>query len=272
MTSDLIRSRSNPLVKRLFALKGQAPGDLLLVEGTKLVEEALAASVEIVEAAASPRFLRHARGRALAATLEARAPLRVVDDALLAALSEVESSQGLVAIARRPRFEEAALRAAATLLVAVGVQDPGNVGALLRAAEAAGAGGALLAGGCADPFSWKALRGSMGSAFRLPHRRLRSTAEALEAARAGGGRLVGATLDGEPYDRADLDEPLALVVGAEGSGLPAEVGAALDARVAIPMAGRVESLNVSVAAGVLLFEAARRRRVRGAAQVGYPQT
>jgi RNA methyltransferase, TrmH family len=145
--------------------------------------------------------------------------------------------------------------------VAVGVQDPGNVGALLRTAEAAGASGAYLTGGSADAFSWKALRGSMGSAFRLPHFRVRAAVAVVERLRQAGLRLVGTDAGASaPYDRADLRGPVALFVGAEGSGLPADVLDTLDERVSVPMAGAVESLNVAVAAGVLLFEAARLRR------------
>jgi TrmH family RNA methyltransferase len=264
MASDLIRSRSNPLVKRLRALKRQGADDLLLVEGPKLLEEAMAAGLTLVEAAASPRLLRRAGGRELMGAVETRCPVRLLDDDLLASLAEVEATQGVLALAKRPRFEEArALAGCPLVLVAVGVQDPGNLGALLRTAEAAGASGAWLTGGSADAFSWKALRGSMGSAFRLPHFRVRAASAAVERLRRAGLRLVGAAAGtAAPYDQADLRGPLALFVGAEGSGLPAEVQDALDARVAVPMAGGVESLNVAVAAGVLLFEAARQRQAR----------
>jgi TrmH family RNA methyltransferase len=260
MTSDLIRSRSNSLVKRLRALKQHAAGDLLLVEGPRLLEEALAAGVELVEAAASPKLLRHARGRALAEAVEARCPLRVVDDDLLASLSEVEASQGVLAVARRPVFDEARLLEGIPLLVvAVGVQDPGNVGALLRTAEAAGATGAFLVGG-ADPFSWKALRGSMGSAFRLPHARVRDAGTMVAALRAADVRLLGTALrEAPPYHAADFTGRRAILFGSEGAGLPPELDAVVDERVSIPMSSPVESLNVAVAAGVLLFEAARQR-------------
>jgi RNA methyltransferase, TrmH family len=263
MPSEVIRSRANPLVKRLRALKQQGASDLLLIEGPKLLEEALAAGVAIVEAAASPRLLRHERGRELMAAVERGCPVRVLDDDLLASLSEVEASQGVLALARRPRFDEQRMLSGRPLiLVAVGVQDPGNVGALLRTAEAAGAAGAYLTGDSADAFAWKALRGSMGSAFRLPHFRVRAPGTVIERLRASGLRLVGTgpgvSVD---YTRADLSGPLALFLGSEGAGLPAAVQDALEARVSVPMAGGVESLNVAVAAGVLLFEAARQRRV-----------
>lgn len=269
MTQDLIRSRGNAVVKRLRALKRQASGGLLLIEGPKLLEEALAAGVELVEAAASPRLLRHARGRALAAEVERRCPLRLLDDGLLASLAEVEATQGVLAVAKRPRFDERRMLDGTPLVVvAIGLQDPGNIGALLRTAEAAGATGAFLVGG-ADPFSWKALRGSMGSAFRLRHVRVRDAAAVIDRARAHGLRTVGASVaGGTPYDAAALGGPVALFLGSEGAGLPADVEAAMDERVTIPVQG-VESLNVSVAAGVLLFEAARQRRAwRGPAVSG----
>jgi TrmH family RNA methyltransferase len=263
MAAPLIRSRSNAVVRRFRALKERAAGDLALLEGTKLLEEALAAGATVTEVAASPRAGRTPRGRALIKTLEERpVPVRFMDDDVLASVSEAETSQGLVALARRPAFaEEAMLTGRALLLVAVGVQNPGNVGALLRAAEAAGATGAYLAEGCADPFSWKALRGSMGSAFRLPHLRRLGWREILKRLSARGVATVAATSSGEVrYDEADLTRPVAIVLGNEGAGLDEELLAAASARVVIPMRGGVESLNVAVAAGVLLFEAARQRR------------
>ena len=156
--------------------------------------------------------------------------------------------------------EEALYRGVPLVLVAAGVQNPGNLGGLLRTAEAAGASGAYLADGCADPFSWKALRGSMGSAFRLPHVRRVSLEEALRRLAARGVTVAAAAASGMPCDAADLSGPLALVVGPEGTGLPDDVIARAGLRVAVPMLSPVESLNVGVAAGVLLFEAARQRR------------
>jgi TrmH family RNA methyltransferase len=263
MPAAIIRSRSNAVVRRFRALKERAAGDLALLEGTKLVEEALAAGATITEVAASPRAGRTPRGRALMEALEARrVPVRLMDEDVLASVSEAETSQGLVALSRRPAFaEETMLAGQPLVLVAVGIQNPGNVGALLRAAEAAGATGAYLAEGCADPFSWKALRGSMGSAFRLPHLRRVGARETLERLKGRGVATVAAVASaGKPYDEVDLARPVAIVVGNEGAGLDEDVVAAASARVAIPMHGGVESLNVAVAAGILLFEAARQRR------------
>ena len=267
MTPDeeIVRSRANPLFKRLRALKerGTGPdGELCLLEGSRLVDEAHAAGVEIAEAAASPRAEgRPATAAALAALRARGVPVRRLADGLLASLSEAETTQGLVALAHRPAFEEDRLFDGTPLiLVAVGIQDPGNLGGLLRTAEAAGATGAYLTEGCADPFSWKALRGSMGSAFRLPQVRGLSATVVFERLEERAVPALAATADGETrYDDADLAAPAALVFGTEGAGLGEDMVRRAAARLRIPLASDVESLNVGVAAGLLLFEAARQR-------------
>jgi TrmH family RNA methyltransferase len=269
MAEAVIRSRTNPLVKRLRALKERAAGgDLALLEGFTLVEEALASGLEVVEAALTTRASGTIAGREITARLGARGvPIRVVEDAILASLSETETSQGLLALARRPRFDEDALYAGVPLVVvAAGLQNPGNVGALLRAAEAAGASGAYLAAGTADPLSWKGLRGAMGSAFRLPHVRGLTSADTMARLRGRGVTVLAAMAEGgERYDGVDMTGPVALVLGQEASGLAAGDAAHADRRITIPMRGRAESLNVAVAAGVLLFEAARQRAAAGRA-------
>ncbi|HET7290941.1 MAG TPA: RNA methyltransferase [Vicinamibacteria bacterium] len=259
---EVVKSRSNPLVKRLRALR-EGSGPLMLLEGVKLVEEALEAGVSLREVAASPRAERQERGRALLRRLEARGvAVRWLDDSIVASLSHVETSQGVLALAERPRFaEDAVFRGHPLLAVAFGLQNPGNLGALVRAAEAAGATGALLTAGCADAFSWKALRGSMGSAFRLPQICGLEPRAALALLRRRGVAAIAASANGGvSYDHWDWRRPSALLLGAEAAGLPDEIEAAAEARVTIPMAAPVESLNVTAAAAVVLFEAARQRR------------
>lgn len=259
----LIRSRSNPLFRRFLAQKTGREDTLCLLEGPKLIEEALASGIEIVEAAASPRGEASARGpRVLAALRERGVAVCRLHGDLVSAVSEVRTSQGLVALGRRPHFDEDALfRGTPLIVVAAGIQDPGNLGGLLRTAEAAGATGAYLTAGTADPFAWKALRGSMGSAFRLPHLRGLDGIELLRSLRSRGLAVFATAAGGDqPYERADLRGPSALVFGNEGAGLAEEMVRGADHRLSIPMAGRAESLNVGVAAGVLLFEAARQRR------------
>jgi TrmH family RNA methyltransferase len=262
---EVVRSRANPLFRRLRALKerGTAPGGrLCLLEGPKLLGEALAAGVTIVEVAVARRASERSGGVAALAELRARGvPVRRLDDRLLASLSGAETSQGVVALARRPASDEARLfRGTPLILVTVGIQNPGNMGGLLRTAEAAGATGAFLLEGCADPFSWKALRGSMGSAFRLPLVRGRRAGPVLDRLEERGVRLLATSARGDTrYDDCDLKAPVAFVFGSEGSGLVEEVAARATARLRIPLAPPVDSLNVGVAAGLVLFEAARQR-------------
>jgi len=265
MSSDpeIVTSRANPLFKRLRARRERGDDDgLCLLEGPRLVEEAVAAGIEVVEAVVSPRAEARAQCRTLLALLgRRRVPVRRLHDDLVASLSEAETSQGFIALARRPTFDEDRLFDGVPLVVlAVGIQDPGNLGGLLRTAEAAGASGAYLADGCADPLSWKGLRGSMGSAFRLPHVRGLRAADALDRLEARAIPVLATAADGDTrYDETDLASPVALVFGAEASGVPTAVAQRARRRLRIPIAATVESLNVGVAAGLLLFEAARQR-------------
>jgi len=267
MTADeTLRSRANPLYRRLRALK-EGGTELCLLEGPKLVLEALGAGCRVLEAAAAARAERTPAGaRALEALAGRGIAVRRVSDGLLASLSELETAQGLLALARRPSFdEERVFRGTPLVLVADGVQNPGNLGGLIRTAEAAGATGAILTAGCADPFAWKALRGSMGSAFRIPHLRGLAIGDALFTLKARGVAVLATAVGGERrYDEADLRGPVALVVGSEGAGLPAAVLERAAGRLRIPLAAPVESLNVGVAAALVLFEAARQRGFRGA--------
>lgn len=141
------------------------------------------------------------------------------------------------------------------------IQDPGNLGTIVRAAEAAGATGIVASAGTADIFSPKVVRSTMGSIFRLPYIETENFAEALWKYRERGVRLLAAVLDAESraYDTADMTTPVGLIIGNEGAGLTDEAVAACDEKIYIPMQG-AESLNASVATGVLLFEAARQRR------------
>ena len=139
------------------------------------------------------------------------------------------------------------------------VQDPGNVGAIARVAEAGGATGLIAAGASADPFGWKALRGSMGSSLRLPVVSA-SAAEAIADARRHDCRIVAAVpRDGRTLYDAQLGGPVAILIGGEGAGLPPALCDSADERVTIPMAPPVESLNTAVAAALVVYEARRQR-------------
>jgi RNA methyltransferase, TrmH family len=261
-TDDVIRSKTNPLVRRLRELvRGDRASGVLLIEGVRLTEEALDAGVTVVEAAVAPTLEKQDRGRELIERLTKKnVPMRRLHPDVLASLSDVETSQGVLVIARLPEGDPKKIGGKNALaLVIAGVQNPGNVGSLLRTAEAAGATGAFVGDGTADPLSPKALRGAMGSAFRVPLAEA-STMSAVESLRRAGVTVWASTGKGQRYDAIDWRRPSAVVVGNEGTGVPDEIVHACSGRVTVPMAGNVESLNVAVAAGVILFEAARQRR------------
>jgi TrmH family RNA methyltransferase len=151
--------------------------------------------------------------------------------------------------------------APALVVAAFGLQDPGNAGAVVRAAEAAGATGVLFDGDSADPFGWKALRASMGSALRLPVGRERDAHEILTRWRRDGLTVVLAEPQGGcSFREVSLTGPTVVVIGSEGSGVPAPIRALASLRATIPMRPPVESLNVAVATAILLYEAERQRR------------
>jgi TrmH family RNA methyltransferase len=186
--------------------------------------------------------------------------------AVMQAISPVRSSSRMVAIGQRPAADLAPMYGgdAALVVIAADVQDPGNIGAIVRVAEAGGATGVVAAGGTANPFGWKALRGSMGSALRLPIAVDPGTDHAAGEARRQGCRLVAMVpRDGQPYLESNLRGRVAILVGGEGAGIARELVETADVQVTIPMERPVESLNAAVAAAVLIYEA-RRQRMRGA--------
>jgi RNA methyltransferase, TrmH family len=256
-----IASRHNPVVARYRAAARGEARDVLLLDGVHLVADALAAGARLREAAVTSDNTRsdvHAVAERLS---DARVPVSVVTTSVMDALSPVRAASGIVALADRPAFDAASLvRGSALIAVAVDVQDPGNVGAIVRVAEAAGATGVLAAGASADPFGWKALRGSMGSALRLPIGLDRDAAAAIEMIRRAGCRIVATVpRSGRPVDGADYTGATAVLIGGEGAGLPPAIEESADERVTIPMTPPVESLNAAVTAALILYEARRQR-------------
>jgi TrmH family RNA methyltransferase len=263
-----IASRQNPIVRvfRELAKQPDPHGARLLLDGAHLVRDAADAGLEFeVVCVASSHLDHETEEGALAVVLEQRAvDVVAIPDHLFASISPVRTPSGIVAIARRrlpqPEADEIFRSQTALALVGIDIQEPGNVGALVRVAEAAGACGALLSGESANPFSWKALRGSMGSGLRLPVLYEPSPAHALETLRARRVRTVAAVARGGiAPDRAPWSGRVAVIVGGEGPGLSDAIAAGCDVRVTIPMAPTVESLNVTVAAAILLYEARRHR-------------
>jgi TrmH family RNA methyltransferase len=251
-----ITSRRHSLVEQCRRLAHARDGDAVLLDGAHLVAQALDAGLEIRAVLTNRRNGGLARRAAAAGAnvFQATAPV-------LEAASPVETTTGIVAIATwRPLDVDAAFAAGSPVLGLAGVQDPGNVGSAIRSADALGAAAVVLDTHSAHPGHWRCLRGSMGSTFRIPV--ARAPLEAITTAARRRQLAVAATVaaGGQALDSSDLSRPLLVLLGSEGAGLAADVVAAADIRLSVPMRPGVESLNVSVAAALVLWEARRHRR------------
>lgn len=258
----LVTSRGNARVKQLraaFAEGGRrAAGEPIAIEGEHLLEEAVRSGLRVEMVFVSER-------RDGPAWLPRSTPWLRLADAVFASAVETRTPQGLAALVMPPAFALAdVLRVEAPLvLIAAGLQDPGNLGTLVRSAEAFGASGVLLTPGTVSPWNGKAVRSSAGSVFRVPV--VACGVDEVRSLRERGIALLAAVRGGEGGPEAqsvaetDLARGAALMVGNEGAGLAPELLAIADARVTIPCPGPVESLNAAIAGSVMLYEASRQR-------------
>ncbi len=270
-----ITSRDNSLLRRARAVRDGKITESIFVEGLRLCEEALRSGLKIEAVIHSEEIVRKERAaqliEKLGSTCEAVAS---VSEKLLDSISYTRTPQGIVLLAARPASDEASFKSSQPvspqLVVMHGINNPVNVGAILRTAEAAGATGAIATANTSDPFSPKALRGAMGSAFRLPIWKGPNYADVMAWCAERSIRTIGASAHAPRlFTEIDWRGTSALVVGPESSGLSADETAAATDAVRIPMQGSVESLNVAVATGIILYEA-NRQRVDGEGKIeGY---
>jgi TrmH family RNA methyltransferase len=271
-----ITSRSNPVVSafRDLAADADADGIRLLLDGTHLVREArdaglgfecVAIGLSALDAGGEPadlaRWLDDAGNEVI-----------IVSEPVLRAISPVRTPSGLVAIALRSDVAPPSTLVAdpdALFLVVTDIQDPGNLGALIRVAEAAGVSQVVVSGTSAHPYGWRALRGSMGSGLRMAVTRFADLMQAVDALHASSTRTIAAV----PRDGLDPDEVswtgrVAIVLGGEGPGLSQREIDQVDDLVTIPMQPPVESLNVAAAGAILAYAARRQRLATAASQSG----
>jgi TrmH family RNA methyltransferase len=264
LPAEVITSRENRWVKifraALHGTDALADG-LAALEGPRLVAEALRSGLHTPAILYSDSGQRHFTPLAAGFSPETRR-LRV-SDRLFASLAGTESPQGIAALVRpRPVSFDDLLTCTSEplLLVLVGVQDPGNVGTAIRAAEAFGSTGVITTGGTAHPWAPKSLRASAGSILRVPVLHGLAPAIAFAQLRVSSVKTYAATTRGSLTPAtADLRAPAAFLIGNEGAGLPPDVAHSADAAIRIPLSEPVESLNAAMAATVLLYEAARQR-------------
>jgi TrmH family RNA methyltransferase len=250
------------LIRDLRLRRGRERRALALAEGVRLVEEALGARIKFRGAATAPALEGTARGRALKAALDdAGVQLVEVSDRELADLADTEHPQGIIAVLEPRRWSWADLTAApgSVVLVLDAVQDPGNVGTILRTALALGGAGVIALKGSAELHNPKVMRGSMGALFRLPAFSA-STGELMQWITDQEVELWVTDPAGEPVRTLAgrrSAPPTALALGNEGAGVSPELAARAARRVGIPLTPGAESLNVAVAAGILLYEVTR---------------
>lgn len=266
ISKELISSRSNKTVKHLktlgLARNRQREGHFL-VEGVRIIEEVLELNCCMEMLIVTPAAATEGRVAALAeVAAERQIEIMWVADRVIDYLSETKTSQGVMALVRPVPFEESDLTKGQLpiILVAHLLQDPGNLGAIIRVAEAAGIGGVVTTPGTVDFYNPKTLRATMGSIFRLPAIRVDSLEVFVNRYKKKGYQVVAAMVSARMrYFELNFSKPTVLLVGQEASGLPAEAYRLTDFQVSIPMATMIDSLNVAGAAGIVLYEAVRQK-------------
>jgi TrmH family RNA methyltransferase len=264
-----VSSRQNSLVKQLrYGFSRGEPtreGDIA-IEGVRLVEEAIRSGLRLRAVLCSESFAREsggARAERLLSQIGKNVETLVLPDPVFASAAATEHPQGVAALVTPRKFTlDDVASPGALVVIAMGIQDPGNLGTLVRSAEAFGAKGVIVAEGTVSVFNAKVIRSAAGSLFRLPSVEARF-ADALPMLRREGLRVVATSSHkGTPLPAADLTGGIALVIGNEGAGIPREALAQADVRIVIPHSEKVESLNAGVAASLMLYEAARQRGVK----------
>jgi len=257
-----VSSKENVLVKELrhsFTQAALTEDGYCAIEGVRLLEEALRSGLRVK----AVFFSQSARERAnrLLPQISTHADTLLLPDAVFRSAVATETPQGVAALVKLKTFAFADLLGNNPLILgAAGVQDPGNLGTIIRSAEAMGASGVLTMEGTVHAINPKVIRASAGSLFRLPVVKMDS-AEAVRNLRDQGARILATSSHkGIPLDEADLTEACCIFVGSEGAGISKELIAEADEVIAIPHSERVESLNAGVAASIILYEAARQRR------------
>ena len=255
-TSEIITSRTNARVKQLraaFAGQARLSSGLIGIEGEHLVEEALRSGQALKTIFLSER-------RELPDFIPRSVEVVLLSNDVLRSCVETQSPQGIAALMVPPVWTvEQMLRDVPLILIAVALQDPGNLGTLVRSAEAFGATGVMTTQGTVSVWNQKALRASAGSVFRMPV--VDATPEAMETLEQQGVRLLAAMNEGAlPIEEVDLTGACALLIGNEGAGLEQSWLAMAEQRVMIPCPGPVESLNAATAGSLLLYESSRQRR------------
>lgn len=263
MPVRIVQSKQNARLKELrraLSAGGRKSAGLVGIEGPNLVEEALRANLRIQCIFAGDGLQSWVARLPLSSEIE----VIVVPMGILTSILATETPQPIAALAEPPKWKWSNLfvpgRGASPLLVVLaGLQDPGNLGTILRAAEAFGATGVVSLPGTVNEWNPKSVRASAGSVFRLPTLSVAADECFARLREAGVTVLTTELRDGTPAHHVDLTRPTAVLIGNEGNGVPEDLAKQADGSITIPCPGSVESLNAAMAAGILLYEASRQR-------------
>lgn len=263
---ELISSRSNKTIKYLKSLslaRNRQKDGKFLIEGVRIIEEAMERAGCIEMLIITPHASTDDRAAALVESARERGIETLwVADRVADYISDTRTNQGVLALVKPVDFTDEDLESGQIPLVVVAhmLQDPGNLGNIIRVSEAAGVGGVVTTPGTVDLYNPKALRSTMGSIFRLPSMRTESLEEFVSVYKAKGYKVVAAMVSAKThYFDYDFSKPTILLLGQEGTGLPLEACALTDMQISIPMATMMDSLNVASAASVLIYEAVRQK-------------
>ena len=266
--SEYISSATNKLIKEIASLRQRKYRDKLgmfLAEGVRLVEECATAGWPVKVCIYTEEAAGRERAKAVIerlATTDCR--MVVVSEDIYNKISDTEQPQGIMAVLKKRQFSIEQMLVSTNKLplfvVLDGIQDPGNAGTIIRTADAAGCAGVIALKGSADIYAGKTVRATMGSLFHLPVMEGLSSAELLLNLKQANIKLLATSLQqSDVYYQANFNCPVAIILGNEGQGISPELICEADAYLHIPLVGHAESLNVAVAAGIILYEAVRQR-------------
>lgn len=263
---NCITSTSNIQVKQLIALQKKAKErnaqDVFVVEGIKMYQEV--PNDRLVHTYVSESFFEKHR-----AMFDGKKQVTLLADRVFEAVSDTKTPQGVLCLVKQYHYELCELyRQNALIMVLENLQDPGNLGTILRTGEGAGVTGVLLSSGCVDLYNPKVIRSTMGSIYRMPFYYSDDLRRDLNHLKEQGVTLYAAHLKGTGmYDEQDYTAPTGFLIGNESKGLSEETAALADIYIKIPMCGQVESLNAAVASSVLMYETNRQRRKTGLGEI-----
>jgi TrmH family RNA methyltransferase len=263
--SELISSSQNSKIKFLRSLyrkKYRREENKFLLEGRRIVEDALKEKANLSQAYYSPQFIDNQINRELVKKLKSNTEVFQIEDSLLEEVADTETPQGIIAVVDQPEFDLNEFVAGENdfFLIVDKVQDPGNLGTIVRTADGAGVDGIFLLKGTVDIYNLKTIRATMGSLFRVPIFHLDKPDDLNKILQIKDIQIVvGDVAAKNYYYELDYKRPTAIVVGNEGRGVQQETLKLAKHKVKIPLAKGVESLNVAIATGVMLYEVARQR-------------